>query len=190
MYTDGGCITKLKAKRFSQKDAVAGFGVTILNELDEEIDKLQGKVILNPNHQHFVGALRKTNTTAEMTAIIEALIEAMDPKYADKDHIIIHTDNEYCMKLANGLCNARENRLLAATMLHMLMTLKERKRYVDVMWVKGHNDHGANDRADELATEACKSEVDKRGRRPHRNVSKINEMVKKMLEEGNRTKHV
>ncbi len=101
-----------------------------------------------------------TNNRMEMFAAIRALEET--PKGAS---VVIHTDSQYVKNgitgwikgwKRNGWKNAAKKPVKNRDLWERLDALAE-ERTVDWRWVKGHNGHPENERADELACQAAQA---------------------------------
>jgi ribonuclease HI len=99
-----------------------------------------------------------TNNRMELTAVIRALNALKEPC-----HVALHTDSRYVIDgitkwifgwQKNGWKNAAKKPVLNADLWQELWSAKARHR-IDWIWVKGHDGHPENERADRLASDAA-----------------------------------
>lgn len=105
-----------------------------------------GKVILDKDHDSYLGASKMTNNTGELTAIGEALryIIAKVP-----DEVCIRYDSVYAANSIQGIFNGLKNKLLIYKIRDLYKEVNER---VSFDHIKAHSGNKFNDRADELAS--------------------------------------
>lgn len=101
-----------------------------------------------------------TNNRMEMTAVIRGLNALIEPC-----EVTIHTDSRYVIDgmtkwihgwKRNGWVNASKQPVRNAELWHDLIEAAQRHK-VHWQWVKGHNGHPENERADKLASDAADS---------------------------------
>ena len=99
-----------------------------------------------------------TNNRMELTAVIEALRALKSPCDA-----ALHTDSRYVIDgitkwifgwQKNGWKNAAKKPVLNADLWRALLEAKDGHR-ITWIWVKGHDGHPENERADRLASDAA-----------------------------------
>jgi len=99
-----------------------------------------------------------TNNRMEMTAVIKALEALIEPC-----EVIIHTDSRYVIDgmtkwiagwKRNGWINSSKKPVRNADLWHELIDAAKRHK-VEWQWVRGHNGHAENERADRLASDAA-----------------------------------
>jgi ribonuclease HI len=99
-----------------------------------------------------------TNNRMEMTAVIEALNALKGPC-----EVKLHTDSKYVIDgitkwifgwQKNGWKNSQKKDVLNADLWQALLDAKRRHK-VSWHWVKGHDGHPENERADKLASDAA-----------------------------------
>ena len=101
-----------------------------------------------------VGATRATNSTAEMQALIDALLwlssceEQKGLPLSSK--VMITVDSQYVKGLIDGKFVTRENRVLAILLCHSWKVMKK-KLQLHIRWVRGHTGDVEKSTADELA---------------------------------------
>ena len=59
-----------------------------------------GPVTTDPNHLKFIGAQVGSNNTGELSAIIEALLFALEHEYS---HVVIHSDSQWAIHMIRGI---------------------------------------------------------------------------------------
>ena len=109
-----------------------------------------GPVTLNKNSTSFVGAVRSTNNTAEVSAIIFALRHARTLRGCQAVRICF--DSLYAANMTKGTWKPKKG--LNERLIQMAKEeLRKTKDMMQVSWrhVKGHSGNKWNDRADELA---------------------------------------
>ena len=134
-YTDGACI--------KNPGGPAGWSVIMV-----AMDNISGENIREGASRiecygHIPKSPNTTNNRAEITAVLAALCIA--PR---EQPLIIHSDSEYTIKVAQGIYQMKANSDLW-DLYHIL--LKKRKAPPSFEWVRGHAGHDQNERADELA---------------------------------------
>jgi len=101
-----------------------------------------------------------TNNRMEMTAVIEALNALKGPC-----EVKLHTDSKYVIDgitkwifgwQKNGWKNSQKKDVLNADLWQALLEAKRRHK-VSWHWIKGHDGHPENERADKLASDAALS---------------------------------
>ena len=99
-----------------------------------------------------------TNNRMELTAVIEALRALKSPC-----DVALHTDSRYVIDgitkwifgwQKNGWKNAAKKPVLNADLWRALLEAKDGHR-ITWIWVKGHDGHPENERADRLASDAA-----------------------------------
>ncbi len=99
-----------------------------------------------------------TNNRMEMTAVISALNALIEPC-----HVKLHTDSRYVIDgmtkwvagwQRKGWVNASKQPVRNADLWHDLIEAAKRHR-IDWIWVRGHDGHAENERADKLASDAA-----------------------------------
>ncbi len=99
-----------------------------------------------------------TNNRMELTAVIRALEALKEPC-----HCHLHTDSRYVIDgitkwifgwQKNGWKTAAKKPVLNADLWQELLTATKRHR-IEWIWVKGHDGHPENERADKLASDAA-----------------------------------
>ncbi|MDT9013182.1 MAG: ribonuclease [Pseudomonadota bacterium] len=99
-----------------------------------------------------------TNNRMELTAVIRALDALKEPC-----HVALHTDSRYVIDgitkwifgwQKNGWINSQKKPVLNADLWQELLESRRRHR-IDWIWVKGHDGHPENERADRLASDAA-----------------------------------
>lgn len=100
-----------------------------------------------------------TNNRMELTAVIQALGALKQPC-----HVKLHTDSRYVIDgitgwvfgwQRNGWKNAAKKPVANADLWQDLIAAVRPHR-IDWIWVKGHDGHPENERADRLASDAAK----------------------------------
>lgn len=101
-----------------------------------------------------------TNNRMEMTAVIRALNALIEPC-----EVTLHTDSRYVIDgmtkwiagwKRNGWVNASKQPVRNADLWHELIEAAQR-HMIHWQWVKGHDGHPENERADQLASDAAKA---------------------------------
>jgi len=137
IYTDGSCDEN------GFEINTGGFGVVL-------VDKEKDEVIYEINQV----CADTTNNRMELMAVVEALCEVLARNLSN---VTIYSDSMYCVRGMNDWrCNWKEKNFnrkiknqdlwLVASNLMDRLTGK-----VEVKWIKAHNGHKYNERADELA---------------------------------------
>ena len=128
-----------------------------------------GPVYTDPSHFRFLGARVGSNNTGEVSAIIEALLYALEHEYT---HVHIHSDSQWAINTITGKWRAKANKELVHTAKRLY---KHSGVEVTLHWVKGHAGHEGNEMADRLAEQGKLSYESSGGRQiplpPPRNAS-------------------
>lgn len=104
------------------------------------------------------GEAETTNNRMELTAVIRALEALKEPC-----HVHLHTDSRYVIDgitkwiygwQKNGWKTAAKKPVLNAELWQDLLAATRRHR-IEWIWVKGHDGHPENERADRLASDAA-----------------------------------
>ncbi len=102
--------------------------------------------------------LATTNNRMELTAVIRSLQVLKEPC-----HVHLHTDSRYVIDgitkwifgwQKNGWKTAAKKPVLNADLWQELLLATKRHR-IEWIWVKGHDGHPENERADKLASDAA-----------------------------------
>lgn len=114
---------------------------------------------MGPHEKELAGhEPQTTNNRMELTAVIRALDALKEPC-----HVLLHTDSRYVIDgitkwifgwQKNGWKNAQKKPVLNADLWQQLLEARRRHR-IDWIWVKGHDGHPENERADRLASDAA-----------------------------------
>jgi ribonuclease HI len=121
-----------------------------------------GALLVTGAHEKelFGGAPETTNNRMELQAVIEALNALTRPC-----DIIVHTDSQYVQKgisewihgwKARGWKTAAKEPVKNADLWQALDSAQARHK-VEWRWVRGHNGHPGNERADSLANRGVES---------------------------------
>jgi len=106
------------------------------------------------------GELNTTNNRMELMAVIEALTALSRPC-----DVVLHTDSQYVQKgisewihgwKKRGWKTAAKEPVKNADLWQALDAAQARHQ-VEWRWVRGHNGHAGNERADQLANRGCAS---------------------------------
>ncbi|MBI3814620.1 MAG: ribonuclease HI [Nitrospinae bacterium] len=134
IYADGAC---------RGNPGPGGYGVILkYNDKTKEIKGAEGKT---------------TNNKMEMTAAIEGLKTLKEPC-----HVTVVSDSNYLVQgmtkwiktwLKKGWKTADKNPVKNKELWEELINLSKRHK-IEWKWIKGHNGHIENERADKLANEA------------------------------------
>ena len=150
-YTDGAG-TRGKASRATP----AGWGWAL--QQGSTWLEASGPVCTDPHHAKYIGARVGSNNTGELSAIIEALLFALEHEYTK---VVIYSDSEWSINMITGKWRPKTSTELVA--------LAQRLAYksglaTHLQWVKGHVDVAGNELADKLAGEGRDSREYRGGR--------------------------
>ena len=134
-YTDGACI--------KNPGGPAGWSVILVSVENVAGDSIREGAPCIECYGHIPSSPNTTNNRAEITAVLAALCIAPQDQ-----PLLIHSDSEYTIKVAQGIYQAKANADLWE--LYRIL-LKKRKAPATYEWVRGHAGHDQNERADELA---------------------------------------
>ena len=106
------------------------------------------------------GEAETTNNRMELTAVIRALTALKEPC-----EVHLHTDSRYVIDgitgwifgwQRNGWKTAAKKPVLNADLWQELLAATRRHK-IEWIWVKGHDGHPENERADQLASDAARA---------------------------------
>ena len=133
---------------------LAGAGCAVLNaELDASADALVSiycPVVTDPDHPHFLGAIRGTNNTGELVGVGEALLWLRDYD-THADDVLIYVDSTYAPAVVEARWGYKSNHELIRCIQSVLVQVRA-VRNVTFRHVYGHSGDPWNDVADDLAT--------------------------------------
>ena len=137
VYTDGS-----GSRGRCSKTTPAGWGWCYQEEA-QWIEAF-GPVVTDPDSLHFRGAQVGSNNTGELTAILEALIMAMDKNWQD---VTIRSDSQWSINVIAGKWKARSHKTLVN---YIKSIIRGGSIKVRLSWIKAHAGHEGNERADRL----------------------------------------
>ena len=118
----------------------------------EKLTELFGPVVTTPltpvthsAHPFFMGASEKTNNTAELTGLGEAML--WFKHFSDREAITIYSDSQISVDLVTGKTDPQDNKPLVYFVRSLYADMNRR---ISLVHVKGHSDHLWNNHADEL----------------------------------------
>ena len=139
LYTDGAC------KGNGKPDAVGGYGIIL-----ERV----GSTFKAEFSQGYIGT---TNNRMELLGVINGL-----NRLKKKANVLVVSDSQYVIDsvVKKWVFNWEKNKFKDKKNSDLWIQFLEvyRKHNVDFQWIKGHNEHPQNERCDELANIACKSD--------------------------------
>jgi len=97
-------------------------------------------------HPFFLGAKTKTNQSAELTGLAEALL--FFKFFSDREALTIYSDSQWAINVALGMSKAQEHTALATSVTTLAREMTHRVKFV---WVPSHSGHKWNEAADKLA---------------------------------------
>ena len=148
-YTDGGSDGNGAGGVYGR----VGWGACIVRKTGDseddriELEELWGPVETDADSVWYLGAEEKTNNTAELTGIAQALLWSKADGGTTPMAIVY--DSEYAAKLTQAEMQPKSNALLA-TMCNKLYQEEVSRRPIAFIWVRGHSANKGNDRADLL----------------------------------------
>ena len=121
-----------------------------------------GAWLRNGEHEKEIcgGELNTTNNRMELKAVIEALSALSRPC-----DVVLHTDSQYVQKGISEWIHGWKKRgwktaakeLVKNADLWQALDAAQARHQVEWRWVRGHNGHAGNERADQLANRGCAS---------------------------------
>ena len=118
--------------------------------LMEDVIENFGAVVLEEGSPVFVGAKECTNNTAELTAIVEAMIWALECTDISMGVVHILYDSKYAAENIMAVTHPTSNKRL----VYLGRIVREKllgKVDLKWTWVRGHQGNPGNERADRLA---------------------------------------
>ena len=118
-----------------------------------------GRVVTNggPYGSDYDGATKKTNNTAELTALLRAVQQELERD--DGSALEICVDSMYAINMATGKWTVRKNGELVRRLQRALSELRRRRR-VRLSHVRSHTNVAGNEVADVLAKLAADEDFD------------------------------
>ena len=148
IYTDGGCVHNARVNVGIQ---LAGAGCAVLTRDTNAVAVgLYGPVETDPTHRHYLGAIRGTNNTGELTGVADALLYLRDFE-GTTDDAYIYVDSKYAPAVVEARWSFASNVQLIQCIQRVLVQVRA-ARNVYFKWVAGHSGDRWNDAADDLAT--------------------------------------
>lgn len=134
-YTDGACIRN--------PGGPAGWSVILVSSDHVEGEHIHKDAPRIECYGHIPRSENTTNNRAEIAAVLAAL------SLAPRDQpLVIHSDSDYTIKVAQGTYKMKANTDLWD---YYRLLLKKRVLAPTFVWVRGHAGQEHNERADELA---------------------------------------
>ncbi len=131
----------------------AGWGYAISSaEHDMQPEFLfegHGPVVTDHRQPQFLGALVGSNNTGELTALCEALLFFLERGIVNA-RIVVVFDSKWAANMIRGHWKPKTNRQLVRTAQTILGKVQAHNT-IEWKWVKGHQGHLLNDRADKNA---------------------------------------
>ena len=132
------CLLVDQLGKISRRETCAGWGFTVMKSYQarDEAPMVEacGLVQLDEGREYYVGAIRATNNTAEMQALIEALFRlntcAEHKGLPSSSKVVITVDSLYVMGLIDEKFVAKENRDMATLLCFLWKATQTR-------WVRG-----------------------------------------------------
>lgn len=134
-YTDGACL--------KNPGGPAGWSALLWAVADSAGGKVRAGAACLERYGHIPKATATTNNRAEIAAVL-AVLSLAPPTLP----LLIHSDSEYTIKVAQGTYQMKANPDLWEIYRKLL---SYRKVPPTFEWVRGHAGHQHNERADELA---------------------------------------
>ena len=110
----------------------------------EDWHDASGPVVTSSDHPCYVGAEVGSNNTGEVTAILEAVLHAIDHSFR---RIVIHSDSTWAINCIKGKWRPKRHKALINYTRYLLRLLPAHS----LEWIKAHAGHEGNERADALA---------------------------------------
>lgn len=134
-YTDGACL--------KNPGGPAGWSVLLWAVSDNEDGRVRKGAACLERYGHIPKAPTTTNNRAEIAAVL-AVLSLAPPTLP----LLIHSDSEYTIKVAQGVYQMKANPDMWEVYRKLLSYRKIPPKFE---WVRGHAGHEHNERADELA---------------------------------------
>ena len=110
-----------------------------------------GPVVTDPDHSAYRGAGVGSNNTGEVTAIIEAMLFAINEGYTAAN---LCTDSRWALNVITGRWHAKRNKELVKQARALY---KHTGTHFRINWIKAHAGHEGNEKADQLANKGRES---------------------------------
>jgi ribonuclease HI len=161
IYCDGSCPNNRRVG----KDNPAGWGFVVVKRVSifdhkagHVIHEAWGRVVTDSLRGQYRGAEKGSNNTAELTAVLEAMLWISDRRKRESiERAAIFTDSKYAKMMISGqwkfdLPDDTENRELVKACREVFEEVDPRLRHV-----AGHAGNLHNERADVLARRGAES---------------------------------
>lgn len=132
----------------SFKNGEAGYGACIVGHGRKVID-IMGPVLIDPEHEDFIGAHKVSGNTGELSAIALAARHAL-ANFPGKTKIEFKFDSFYAGNVISGRWRPKSNRILGGSARRNFKEA-ERRFDIDLDHIYSHIGHIWNDRADDLS---------------------------------------
>ena len=148
IYTDGsGSQGRCSA------DTPAGWGFVVVDkQTGEREHSANGPVETDSRAIHYIGANVGSNNTAELSAIVEALLFQLASPTIPAS-ITFYYDSKWAANAVRGTHRPKRHKEMVSTARRLHFILAERTE-IHWEWIKGHTGNHYNEMADKLAGEA------------------------------------
>ena len=117
---------------------------------DRVVTEEAGRVVTDPRRPEYIGAVRPTNNTGELSGVYHALKRA-DELIQPGEALLILSDSQIAICTTVGAWAPRKNKAIVQRNVRALAKLRARGITVRFQHVRAHTGHNMNERADELA---------------------------------------
>ena len=148
VYTDGSGSR-------GQATSVTAAGWGVFMQQGHSYIEGYGRVNTDYSSPFYLGATVGSNNTAELSAIMEAMLYLLQVK-VKPGKVVINYDSKWAAQMTRGHARPKRHKVMVANARRIYTQLEDAAQ-VEWKWIKGHTGNEGNEKADQLAEQGKKS---------------------------------